>query len=76
MKSSLPNKIIVFKNDDKLWQEKPSEDLACMPHPSRGILISQPNGGKSLCILNMIYHTNFKRNMVVHNDITRKNINY
>ena len=66
----LPNKIIVFKNDDKSWHEKPSEDLACMPHPSRGILISQPNGGKSLCILNMIYHNNFKRIIVVHNDIS------
>ena len=72
MKSSLPNKLIVFKNDDKLWHEKPSEDLACMPHPSRGILNSQPNGGKSLCILSMIYHNNFKRIIVVHNDISTK----
>ena len=41
----LPNKTIVFKNDDKSWHEKPSEDLACMPHPPRGILLAQPNSG-------------------------------
>ena len=66
----LPNNIIVFKNDDKSWHEKPSEDLACISHPSRGILAAQPNSGKALCALNIIYHNNFKRIIVVYNDIT------
>ena len=47
----LPNKIIVFKNDDKSWHEKPSEHLACMPHPSRGILVAQPNSGNHCVFL-------------------------
>ena len=32
--------------------------------------MAQPNSGKSLCVLNLIYHNNFKRIIVVHNDIT------
>ena len=66
----LPNKIIVFKNDYKSWHEKPSEDLACMPHPSRGIFVAQTNSGRSLCVLNLTYHNHFKRIIIVHNDIT------
>ena len=41
-----------------------------MPHPSRGIFVAQPNSDKSPCVLNLVYHDNFKRIIVVDNDIT------
>ena len=75
MKSSLPNKIVVFKNEDKTFHEKPSADLACMTHPSRAIFIAKPNSGKTLCILNMILHNDFKNIVIVHNDVTTNEYN-
>ena len=33
-------------------------------------LEAQPNSGKGIWVPNLIYHTNFTRIIVVHNDIT------
>ena len=75
MKSSLQNEIVVLKNEDKTFHEKPTDGLACMPHPSRAIFIAKPNSGKTLCILNMILHNGFKNIIIVHNDITTQEYN-
>ena len=75
MISSLPNKIVVFKNEDKTFHEKPSDDIACTTYPSREIFIAKPNSGKTLCILNMILHDDFKNIIIVHNAITTNEYN-
>ena len=70
------NKLIPFENKDKTWHENEkntpqiNKDFAYMSHPSRGILIAQPNSGKTTMILNLINANNFKRIIIVHNDVT------
>ena len=69
--NKLKNKIIVIPNEDKLWHEKPSDDLCSFPHPFRVCFIAPPNSGKSLILKNILLHTSpaFECIYLTHNDL-------
>jgi len=72
---NFPSCVIPITNKDKLFHESVDmSDLANMAHPSRIIFCSPPNGGKTLCILNLLLHKKppFKKIYLVHNDPTTK----
>ena len=66
----LPKRLLVIKNADKEFHEnwKKNDDELNFPHPFRGVLIAQPNKGKSLVIKNILLRQSpeFEKIIVIH----------
>jgi hypothetical protein len=74
-KEKLPEKVIVFPNEDKSFHEKwdSKRGKLDIPHPFRIVINSVPNCGKSNTIKNIVTHcaeTNpFMRIILIHPDV-------
>ena len=69
--------MVPFHNKDKGFHESwyHRRDLLDIPHPFRMVLLSEPNGGKTTLILNIILRVSrtthpFERIVIVHCDPT------
>jgi hypothetical protein len=52
----MDKKIIIFKNADKEFHEKPHENLGCLTHPFSLLIPGSMNSGKSNVIMNILYN--------------------
>jgi hypothetical protein len=74
-KEKLPEKVIVFPNEDKSFHEKwdSKRGMADIPHPFRILLASTPNSGKSNLIKNLVIQSSetnpFMRIILIHPDV-------
>jgi len=71
--ASLPKRLIVIDNPDKLYHESwnGKRDMLDIPHPYRAVLFGPPNSGKSLIIKNLLLRAKpeFEELFVIHPDI-------
>lgn len=67
--------IVLFENKDKKYNEHwtPDRDFANFPNPSRILICSKPNCGKSTTVLNLILRQDpiYKKIYLIHPDLKR-----